>query len=1266
MKLKIVHFCLFALLLNCAGVEGLVYASEKSLSRGELMEARRVLTQATILQKSGKPAEANDLLKAKFPEGPPAGEIAVGYYKILATLPGGWNEARAGLEGLVKSERKNLDYSLALNSLLGSKMETRELAFSNFSTLYRERKVDKERVLQAWREVLNTQEGGPALILLYQKYLEVDPKNKDITARLMAEQDALVEQKRIANDPILKRRQIGLDLLAKGNIVEAEAPLLETLKVLPNDYLALGGVGLIRIRQGRHEEAIRYFQKALELDSQNTSKWNSLIATSQYWIHIRQAEYARDKKNFPVAIEKIEAAIRFEPQGIDAIAVLGTIEADRGNGREAEKHFRRVLAIVPYNGTAIRGLVQLLTNSKKYAEALALLNAQAPENSTAGKGYDYLRVTILSSWADDLAGKGQGDASIPYLQRALRLDPLNPWLRFKLAGVYEGLGALDKGLVLMGEGLQLAPNNSEMVNANVLFLLSVDKTEGALDLMRRTLSRPSPNSTPLRLTYANTLNRLQYDDELSPALQQLSKTQLSSVDKFKYVQIQLDFDIRQALKAGNTQKAISLLNQAIELDKNVVWLRFDLARLYAEIQRPADGIALFETFLKTNPDSAEGLYAYALYLSSLEQNQAALNIVERIPVAERTPKISRFQRSVWLTFQLAQVKKANEQGNKAEANTKLSLLENEVSNDPDLIPLVAVMWGSIGQVQKGDALFKDMEQSNLNPTVDWRLRYASYLLSNDQLKPFQQQMALLAGQSLSPAQKQDSLDLLQAAELKAIGQLIQGGEIQKANQQLQPLISTTPNNYKLMYLDSQIQRGEGNLNKAIDTEQRALALAPVPLSSYRSLSTIKPVNDPARTWVGERPVGSLPEISVFQIEPPILQPSAIASGSAYQYKQIADMIDIRTNWASAAVDYLALNGTPGQSYYRATEIPLEFKLAVRSDERLAFRADQVNINAGSIDAGNAFQVSTFGSMAACTSNCPTQFANQSASGTALNIGYEKQNFKVDIGTSPLGFLTQNWIGGVKQKLDVGPVGVSIELARRPMTSTLLSYAGTRDPVTGSIWGGMIATGGTVGLSLDQGETFGGWAFYRARSLTGTNVQSNSDNQLMAGLTWRIVNEPNRQLSSGLTGMLWGFKRNVGGFTYGQGGYYSPQSYRSITIPLNYSQRFERFSYILGGSVSTNWSRTDASPYFPTNSAYQAAAGDPFSSASSGPGSAFSALAAWEYQVSPSVFVGNRLKLERSPFYAPNSFVLYVRIALDGTAPNPVALQTQPVIPTSRF
>ena len=1243
---------------------GGAHAGESVLSRQQNMEARRALTQATILLKSGKPDQANALLKEKFPNGPPGGDLAVAYYKIVASTPGGWNEARSGLETLIKKDRRNLQYALALDSLLGSKKETRDEAFKNLAELTKERKVDKQRVLQTWREVLNAQEPGSDLIPYYEAYLAIDHYNQEITGKWKAEKDALAERTRIANDPVLSRRQRGLDMLDKADLVGAEPLLAETLKSLPNDYLALGGMGLIRMRQGRYEEAINYFQRTLALNPQNAGKWKSLIATSQYWLQIHQAEEARDQKNYSLALEKIRVAIALEPQGAEAIAVLGTIEADRGNDPEAEKQFRAALNLEADNGIALRGLVQVLIDSGKLGEALSLINAQGQANTPEGKRYDYLRIKILSAQADDFIAKDQHEAAIKALMEALQLDPGSPWLRFKLARLYENAGQVDKAANLMKEGLRLAPNDPEMINANVIFLISVDKTDEALILLRNALAKPAVASISLRLSYADLLNRLEKDDELKGVLQQLQRSRLTGEDRRKFTQIELDYEIRQALLNVDNTRAIVLLKQAIELDKDEVWLRLDLARLYAKTHQPKLGVAVFDQYLQGHPNSVEGLYAYALYLSGLEQNLGALKVLEKIPVAERTSKIERFQRSIWLDLQIQQVKSLYGEGEQGKAIALLEQVEVSVTPDPDLLASVAITWASIEQQSRGDALFQKIENQNPKLSNDWHLRYANYLLSNEHEEEFQNEMIFLASQKLSASQKLDFVDLKQAAELRAIDLTIRSGDIKQAKKMLEPLMSTLPNNYKVMYRESQILRREGYLDRAIDVEQRALSKAPVPLASHHSLSTLNLVD-------------SNVAVSVFQIEPPALQPSAAASGSAYQYKQMADMLDLRTNWVDSAVDYLALNGTPGQSYYRATEIPLEWKMPLRFDERVTFRADQVNINAGAINGGNSYQVNTFGTMATvCQSNqnnqkCPTGYSNQSASGTAFNIGYEKQNFKADIGTTPVGFLTQNWIGGLKQKLDAGPVGISLELARRPMTSTLLSYAGARDPVTGSTWGGMIATGATLGLSLDQGGTFGGWTYYRARSLAGTNVQTNSDNQFMVGLNWRIINETDRQLSSGLTGMLWGFKQNAGEFTYGQGGYYSPQSYRSVTLPLNYSQRFERLSYVVGGSVSSNWSRTDAAPFFPTNSNYQALASASSSnystySGSAGPGSAYSFLAAWEYQVSPSIFVGNRLKLERSPYYAPNSFVLYVRIALDDTAPHPVPLQTQPVIPTSRF
>jgi len=299
--------------------------------------------------------------------------------------------------------------------------------------------------------------------------------------------------------------------------------------------------------------------------------------------------------------------------------------------------------------------------------------------------------------------------------------------------------------------------------------------------MRQALARPADATVSLRLSYADVLNRLQRDDELKDVLAQLQKTKLSAEDKVKYSRIQLDYDIRQALRSGDDQKAIALLKRAVDLDKEDVWLRLDLARLYAKTNHPKLGIALFTDYLKGSPKNVEGLYAYALYLSGLEQNQAALEVLEKIPSADRTPKIARFQRSVWVDLQIEQAKVFYGQGDQGKAAAMLESLEPEVSPNPDLLALVASTWAKIDQQARGDALFQKIQAQNPTLSIDWHLRYANYLLNHDQEVGFKKEMSFLAGQKLSPAQKQDYAELVQAAELQAIDLTIRAGEVQKAN-----------------------------------------------------------------------------------------------------------------------------------------------------------------------------------------------------------------------------------------------------------------------------------------------------------------------------------------------------------------------------------------------------------------------------------------------------------------------------------------------------
>jgi hypothetical protein len=105
------------------------------------------------------------------------------------------------------------------------------------------------------------------------------------------------------------------------------------------------------------------------------------------------------------------------------------------------------------------------------------------------------------------------------------------------------------------------------------------------------------------------------------------------------------------------------------------------------------------------------------------------------------------------------------------------------------------------------------------------------------------------------------------------------------------------------------------------------------------------------------------------------------------------------------------------------------------------------------------------------------------------------------------------------------------------------------------------------------------------------------------------------------------------------------------------------------------STTAAAPFFPTDEALQARAValaptngiDPYYQPSAGSRSFGRSLsAAWERQLSPRLFVGARVELERSPYYTPNRYLLYFRLATDASAARPVVLAPDPVLPTSQY
>ncbi|WP_266181930.1 cellulose biosynthesis protein BcsC [Dyella humicola] len=370
------------------------------------------------------------------------------------------------------------------------------------------------------------------------------------------------------------------------------------------------------------------------------------------------------------------------------------------------------------------------------------------------------------------------------------------------------------------------------------------------------------------------------------------------------------------------------------------------------------------------------------------------------------------------------------------------------------------------------------------------------------------------------------------------------------------------------------------------------------------------------------------------------------------------------------------SGSSGVSRLDATEIPIYLRIPDGYTGHYFFHVDAVRLNAGRLPADQFDPAYEFGQIAAL-GNVGLAPVQENDKGVALAAGYEfngaDNSWRADIGTTPLGFTVTNVLGGFSYRHDFYSSSLSVDVSRRPVTSSLVSYAGARDPASGETWGGVVHTGISVRGAQDVGITTL-FASLGYGQLTGHHVEDNHDFKLRTGIDWPVLVRPDQRFSSGLVINYWHYDNNQHFYTFGNGGYYSPQKYVSVSIPLDWSGRHKRWSWELEASLGNSWTREDESPFFPTRSDLQAQAvarmaaadlGSPYFGNGTGGGFSYTVAAALEYRITPQWVIGTRLKLDRSHDYAPNLGTIYLRYFFDRQR-LPVPFPPDPVKPYSAY
>lgn len=988
------------------------------------------------------------------------------------------------------------------------------------------------------------------------------------------------------------------------------------------------------------------------------------LARAERWAHdparlaLAAAQKALDAGDLDRAESELQTALRLRPQDADGLGLLGLVRLRQARYDEAQQFF----------ASAARR-----ANLQKWRDL----------QSTA-------RFWGLLQQADKARDAGQLDGAAGLAAQALRMQPGNPEALVTLAQIRVRQKQDEPARRLYEQALAAEPGHHGALRGLVALDLRTHRFDSALAL----LATPAAN-----------------DDDRALRTGLRASVWASQADAL--------------LADGHLGPALRLLEDAVALTPRDPWLRHRLARTYLQLHQPREALQAMDEGVALADNAPDMRFARALIRSAVDDDAGALRDLDHIAVNERSDAMRALLLSSSVHASVAEAA-----GTGADAERLLARAEHEAGDDPDLLWAVANAWFARAEPARGVAVFDRLAQrrggeERLPARV--RLDHAALLARahmdqrlDDLLPALQaspgwdaaqtQRLArltaehlergvethLAAGdrtgaQALARAPLWGAQDLPAGEADLARGRLLLAAEDWSgAEQALDAALAAQPDSTEAHLALGNALARQGRRDAAYAQALWLGAHLPMTerddqLALLRLLQRI-PAMEAART-LSARLLQAYPDDTQVLLHAARLERAEDRYTQALAYfrqaqehqgnaqdtsagiaQDIAAIEARRQSWVEAGMMRISKSSTEGISSLHGYEIPMVAWMPKGYDGHYFLHVDRVQLDAGALPSaqGDALQ---YGQVAAWpASDYPGAPGTPRGQGTNLGFGYRGTGIEWDVGAIGIGMPVTNAVGGVSYGEWREDGNYRVELSRRPLTGSLLSYAGARDPVSGQIWGGVVATG----VSGRIGRPFGAYNASLSAGyalLQGKNVQGNTRLQLRAAVDRDVWHDTHSSVNVGLALSLWRYGKDLSEYTWGHGGYYSPQDYASLSLPIEWGGRHGKFTWLLRGALSLSRSSSGASDYYPGNAALQmqaqALGNGPVYGASASSGIGRSLRGVMEYQVTPNLTLGAQLTLDRSAYYAPTTALVYMRWLIDPVRA-PQADRPRPVQPYSDF
>lgn len=1204
------------------------------------------LTLARQQARSGNVPAALATWRSMFNGDTPPPSLAPEYYLTMGSDKSLYPQAVGELQRFVAENPQDNAARVALGKMLTWREETRRDGIALLEPMASGSREADDGLRQAllW---LGPQAGDERL---YDNFLQRHPQDGDVQAYYRKNVGGAAKGE-------------GFTALNSGDTGSAKRQFEQVLQTNPEDADALAGLGYIAQRNGDYKAASQYLNRAASEGGDASAERKTQAEDAAFYGQLAEAQQALKEGNVSQALA-LSAPLAQQSGERGTAAKLFRADVLRHNKDypQAEQALRAVLNDQPQNAAARENLFYVLREQNKSDEAQAMLRtlpaslqAKLQPRIVTGLPGDPIR-----RQAQQAAAAGNTQQAIAILQQGISRLPDDPWLRLNLARLLQKSGSGDEASSVM------APAARNGAGASSLYAAALFASEnGAWQQSQTLLSRITPASQNGQMR--DLALRVNYNLQLATAERYLAQG--------------------NNVAAANTLKTLTNRPPESPVDAG------KLAKLLAQSGDLSGAVALVRENLRQGVQGNAGDYAdqvTVLNKAGLD-NEAQAFLANPELQARSTPTQLAGIRNGYVINEADQLR---EQGNYVAAYDKLMRAMQSDPQNTDLMFAMARLYQT-GKMNKEAGVVYDYlitrdtdDQAARVGAIDVALaennvEKAQTLASGLRNDSSADRMLLLARLEEAKGNHQQAMTYLRSARGKLLGMASTNA-------------AATPTINGVLLADNPFVGNSKMASRSTYSEENTLP--------WQVAQTAR---EPGSTLPGttrtDLPMETVQSRTLRQVD-----------------EMMQDLQQKTGMWVQGGVEIRGRDGESGTSKLTEAKAPLTWSSSPFGESRFEFTATPITLSAGSAsgdawrrygtnplnnaisnitssidntenaadptaanfsdllgyngenlspmtDAGLANLASLYDSgrlKALSVSNFKSSLDNrissstesQKANGVELAMALSGEQYRVDIGTTPLGQDLSTLVGGVQWSPKLTDyLTLIFKGERRAVTDSLLSYVGMKDAYSGKTWGRITKNGGSVQLGYDDGDA-GFYVNGGGYSYIGENVASNNSINASAGVYLRPYHDDFRALQTGLNVSWMDFSKNLSYYTYGQGGYFSPQNYVSVSLPVDFSQKIDNWKLNVGGSVGYQSYSQDSSDYFPTSGEAQDLLKDLYDlgyardyryGGSSESGVGYTVRAGVDYNVNKEMTIGGKVGYDTFGNYNESTAGLYFRYMLGG-------------------